>query len=124
VRLRNYPQALRQFKRQGVEIDVAVLDIVRDRERGVPRYNEFRELMHLPRRQRFEELSSDPDLVRQLEEVYDNDIDRVDLMVGMYAEEPPPGFAFSDTAFRVFILMASRRLQSDRFFTADYRPEI
>ncbi|MEO1447645.1 MAG: peroxidase family protein, partial [Cyanobacteria bacterium J06635_11] len=36
----------------------------------------------------------------------------------------PEGFGFSDTAFRVFILMASRRLKSDRFFTADYRAEI
>ena len=34
------------------------------------------------------------------------------------------GFGFSDTAFRVFILMASRRLKSDRFFTRDYRPEV
>jgi hypothetical protein len=34
------------------------------------------------------------------------------------------GFGFSDTAFRVFILMASRRLEADRFFTDDYRPEI
>ena len=31
---------------------------------------------------------------------------------------------FSDTAFRMFILMASRRLKSDRFFTDDFRPEI
>ena len=42
----------------------------------------------------------------------------------MFAETPPDGFGFSDTAFRVFILMASRRLQSDRFLTVDYRPEI
>ena len=34
------------------------------------------------------------------------------------------GFGFSDTAFRIFILMASRRLKSDRFFTADFTPEI
>ena len=33
------------------------------------------------------------------------------------------GFAFSDTAFRIFILMASRRLRSDRFFTDSYKPE-
>ena len=33
-------------------------------------------------------------------------------------------FGFSDTAFRVFILMASRRLKSDRFFTDDFRPEL
>ena len=38
-------------------------------------------------------------------------------MIGMYAEPQPKGFGFSDTAFRVFILMASRRLKSDRFFT-------
>ena len=45
-------------------------------------------------------------------------------MVGLYTETPPEGFAFSDTAFRVFILMATRRLKSDRFFTYDYRPEV
>ncbi len=45
-------------------------------------------------------------------------------MIGMYAEPRPKGFGFSDTAFRVFILMASRRLKSDRFFTRDYRPEV
>jgi hypothetical protein len=42
----------------------------------------------------------------------------------MYAEPLPPGFGFSDTAFRVFILMASRRLKSDRFFTTDFTPEV
>ncbi len=45
-------------------------------------------------------------------------------MVGLFAEAPPAGFGFSDTAFRIFILMASRRLQSDRFLTVDFRPEI
>jgi hypothetical protein len=41
-------------------------------------------------------------------------------MVGLYDEDIPEGFGFSETAFRIFILMASRRLQSDRFFTTDY----
>ena len=50
-------------------------------------------------------------------------IDKVDLMTGLYAEPLPPGFGFSDTAFRIFILMASRRLKSDRFFTDDYRAD-
>ena len=45
-------------------------------------------------------------------------------MVGLFAEERPPGFAFSDTAFRIFILMASRRLNSDRFFTTDFTPAV
>ena len=51
-------------------------------------------------------------------------VEKVDLTIGMYAEPLPQGFGFSDTAFRVFILMASRRLKSDRFFTMDYRPEV
>ncbi len=42
----------------------------------------------------------------------------------MQAEPPPEGFGFSDTAFRIFVLMASRRLKSDRFFTTDFTPEV
>jgi hypothetical protein len=60
----------------------------------------------------------------QIRTVYNNDIEKVDLMTGLYAEPLPEGFGFSDTAFRIFILMASRRLKSDRFFTDDFRPEI
>ena len=45
---------------------------------------------------------------------------RLDLLVGSLAETPPKGFGFSETAFRIFILMASRRIKSDRFFTEDY----
>jgi hypothetical protein len=56
--------------------------------------------------------------------VYGGDVEKLDLMVGMFAERRPKGFAFSDTAFRIFILMASRRLNSDRFFTRDYDPRV
>ncbi len=56
--------------------------------------------------------------------MYGGDIDTIDTQVGMLGEQPPPGFGFSDTAFRIFILMASRRLKSDRFFTNDYTPEV
>jgi hypothetical protein len=52
--------------------------------------------------------------------VYDNDVERVDLSVGLFAEPLPSGFGFSDTAFRIFVLMASRRLNSDRFFTTEF----
>jgi len=100
-------------------VDLATIDILRDRERGVPRYNRFRELFHKPRIRSFEQMTEDPELARELRDIYGHP-DKVDLMVGMYAETPPEGFGFSDTAFRVFILMASRRLKSDRFITQDY----
>jgi hypothetical protein len=96
---------------------------VRTRRRGVPRYNDFREGLHKPRIRDWEELSADPESVRRMRELY-RSVDEVDTMVGLFAETPPDGFGFSDTAFRIFILMASRRLQSDRFLTVDFRPEI
>jgi hypothetical protein len=123
--LHNYPRALQRFERiDGELMDLATLDVLRDRERGVPRYNDFREEMRMPRVRSFEELTDNPQWAEEIRRVYNNDIDKVDLQVGMYAEPLPPGFGFSDTAFRVFILMASRRLKSDRFFTTDFRPEV
>jgi hypothetical protein len=95
-----------------------VVDIVRDRRRGVPRYNDFRAALRLPRVRDWDELCSDPVTRRKLRDVYGR-LDLVDTMVGMFAEDLPGGFGFSDTAFRIFILMASRRLQSDRFLTVD-----
>jgi hypothetical protein len=122
--LHNYPNLMRQFSEpDGTMLDLAATDILRNRERGVPRYNEFRRQFHLKPALTFEEFSDDPHVVDDLRRIYDNPED-VDLMVGLYAEVPPQGFAFSDTAFRVFILMATRRLKSDRFFTYDYRPEV
>ena len=125
ITLHNYPRALQRFKRiDGELMDLATLDILRDRERGVPRYNDFREEMRMPRVRSFDELTPNKEWAEQIRRVYNNDIDKVDLQVGMYAEPLPKGFGFSDTAFRVFILMASRRLKSDRFFTTDFRPEV
>src|SRR6266576_3500773 len=123
--LNNFPRFLQHFERpDGNFMDLAATDIMRTRELGVPRYNQFRKLVHLPPASSFEELAGDPVLGEKIRRVYNNDIDRVDLIVGMFAEKRPQGFAFSETAFRIFILMASRRLNSDRFFTKDSTPEV
>jgi hypothetical protein len=125
VRLHNYPDALRKLERDdGTRMDLAAVDILRDRERGVPRYNRFRRLLHMKPVSTFEELTDNPQWAAEIKEVYGGDIEQVDLMVGLFAEPLPEGFGFSETAFRIFVLMASRRLKSDRFFTDDYRPEI
>jgi Animal haem peroxidase len=125
ISLHNYPRFLQHFDRpDGTLVDLAAIDILRTRERGVPRYNQFRRLFRLKPASSFEELTGgDRGTASTLRQVY-GDVERVDHMIGMYAEPKPKGFGFSDTAFRVFILMASRRLKSDRFFTRDYRPEV
>jgi hypothetical protein len=124
LRLHNYPRHLQNLRLDnGEHLDLAAVDIFRDRERGVPRYNEFRRLLHKAPVKSFDELTDNIEWRMQLKAVY-GDIEKVDLMTGLYAEPLPTGFGFSETAFRVFVLMASRRLKSDRFFTDDWRPEI
>jgi hypothetical protein len=125
ITLHNYPKHLQNLTREnGEHLDLAAVDIYRDRERGVPRYNQFRRLIHKDPVKSFDELTDNTEWRAQIRKVYDNDLEKVDLMTGLFAEPLPPGFGFSETAFRVFILMASRRLKSDRFFTDDFRAEI
>jgi hypothetical protein len=128
ITLHNYPKSLslQGFvrDRNGERIDLSVVDIVRTRRRGVPRYNAFRTGLHMAPVKHWENMSADAETVELMRDIYHDDIDAVDTMIGMFAETCPPGFGFSDTAFRIFTLMASRRIQSDRFLTVDFRPEI
>ena len=125
ITLHNYPKHLQNLTRDdGEHLDLAAVDILRDRERGVPRYNEFRRLLHKDPVTSFEELTDNAVWREQIRKVYGNDLEQVDLMTGLYAEPLLEGFGFSETAFRVFILMASRRLKSDRFFTDDFHAEL
>lgn len=126
ITIHNFPNFLRNITTpDGKHLDMATVDILKDRERGVPRYNQFRRLIHMRPAETFEELTGgDKVLTKEISEIYSGDIEKVDLQVGMLSEPLPKGFGFSDTAFRIFILMASRRLKSDRFLSTDFKQEI
>jgi hypothetical protein len=122
--LHNYPNGLRKLhKKDAIFLDIAATDVLRDRERGVPRYCDFRRHLGMRVPKTFADLTSNPEWERELAAIYKS-VEQVDLLVGLHCETAPPGFGFSDTAFRIFILMASRRLKSDRFFTADFTPKV
>jgi hypothetical protein len=173
--LENHPMFLQNLKMARLksktqQIDVAALDLIRDRERGVPRFNEFRRQYGLASLSGFDDFidkhlaAGSPDrraqdeLVKTIREVYGqhtcdaskvitdtqvnadgspindclghpngslvDNIEDVDTVVGFLAETTRPhGFAISETQFVVFIVNASRRLFSDRFFTSSFRPE-
>src|SRR5262249_58887865 len=57
--LGNYARTLQQFVMPGTNevVDLATVDVLRDRERGVPRYNQFRQLLRLPPVRPFAELN-------------------------------------------------------------------
>ena len=173
--LQNHPQFLQnlilpRLQSATHKIDVVALDIIRDRERGIPRFNEFRRQYGLKQLRSFDdfvdhrlakgsaERTEQERLTALLREVYGthrcdasktitaaqrNDdgtpiddclgfpdgsmvdsIEDVDTVVGWLSEfTRPHGFAISETQLQVFILNASRRLFSDRFFTSSFRPE-
>jgi hypothetical protein len=126
ITLHNYPAFLRRLPLPtGGTVDLAKRDIERMREAAVPRYNEFRRVLRRKPVESFTELTGEnnAELAEELCAFYES-VENVDLMVGLFAEPVPEGFAFSDTAFRVFLLMAARRLRSDRFFTTDFTPAV
>ncbi len=175
LHLRNLPQFLQNLPMPHIpsttgKLDIPALDIIRDRERGVPRFNEFRRQIGLKTLTGFDDFidqrltADDPgrvhqeETVKRMREIYGthvcdaskvisvvqrdaagnfitdchdqadgstiDNIEDVDLVVGWLAEYTRPhGFAISETQFHVFIINASRRLFSDRFFTSSFRPE-
>ncbi|KAJ8546317.1 hypothetical protein K7X08_018900 [Anisodus acutangulus] len=130
IGLWNYPMWMRDLVAQDIDgtdrldhIDLAALEIYRDRERSVARYNEFRRRMLQIPISKWEDLTDDEEVIKTLREVYSDDVEELDLLVGMSAEKKIKGFAISETAFFIFLLMASRRLEADRFFTSNYNEE-
>jgi hypothetical protein len=173
--LHNHPQFLQNIKlprldTQTQQIDIAALDLIRDREHGIPRFNEFRRQYGLRQMTSYDDFvdqrlpadspnrKAQMETVAQIREIYGthvcdaskiitdaqrnpddtpindclghpngsvvDNIEDVDTIVGYLAEYTRPhGFAISETQFVVFILNASRRLFSDRFFTSSFRPE-
>ncbi|TYI30711.1 hypothetical protein E1A91_A05G391400v1 [Gossypium mustelinum] len=130
LELWNYPSWLRDLVAQDVDgkdrpdhVDLAALEIYRDRERKVARYNQFRRALLLIPISKWEDLTEDKNAIEVLKDVYGDDVEELDLMVGLMAEKKIKGFAISETAFIVFLLMATRRLEADRFFTSDFNEE-
>jgi hypothetical protein len=126
LQLNNFPRFMQEMSIPGNPLfDMGAVDVLRARERGVPRYNEFRRQLGLNPIRTFDDLTDDKEQVAQIKEVYGDDVEALDLLIGTLAEgHRPTGFGFGETMFQIFILNASRRLQADRFYTDDYREEV
>ncbi|VFQ91930.1 unnamed protein product [Cuscuta campestris] len=130
LELWNYPCWMRDLVPQdpdGTErpnhVDLPALEVYRDRERSVARYNDFRRGLLLIPISKWEDLTDDEEAIATLEEVYGGGVEELDLQVGLMAEKKIKGFAISETAFVIFLVMATRRIEADRFFTSNYNEE-
>ena len=98
----NYPDGFRNFaptdllsrdKPKEDHIDLASLDLYRDRERGIRRFNDFRRALNLkPYRSWIELIGGNAEDARKLELIYglgQEGIERCELLVGdMYEKKP------------------------------------
>lgn len=126
--LNNFPKFMQQLSIPFNPVyDLGAVDILRARERGVPRYNEFRRQLGLNPIKTFDDLTDDATVVQQLKDIYgtgEDAVELLDLLIGTLAEgHRPDGFGFGETMFQIFILNATRRLQADRFYTDCYTEE-
>jgi hypothetical protein len=120
----NHPRFMTDMSTEGGPVlDIAAADIVRARERGIPPFNEFRRQIGMHPIGRFEELGCTADTVKKLESLYGtgkDGVDRMDLIVGMHCDTHRPLVGFDQTRFAIFLQAASRRLQTDPFYTTRY----
>jgi hypothetical protein len=127
--LNNFPPSLTELSVPGFPVmDLALTDILRDREDRVPRFNEFRRGWGMPEFTSWNDFTDDADQIDRLKSVYQPDgmsdkeaIDRVDLLIGtLGSAKRPSGYGFGEELFTLFILNASRRLEADPFYTKYY----
>lgn len=125
--LHNFPETLRKLRTMDDRyLDMAVMDMLRLHERAPElTFNEFLRRIGMAEPKTFLELTGGDEIAaKTISELYDGKIEDVDLQVGLAAVKKPAGFAISDPSFRIFILMAPRRLKSDRFLSELYKPEV
>jgi hypothetical protein len=125
LELNNYPSFLRNLKIPDNDsvIDLATCDILRDRERGVSRYNDFRRGFSLTPIKSFDELTDDKYYIQQLKLLYDNDVEKLDLLIGTHLEQKMPNCIFGETIYQLFLVHTLRRITNDRFYTNEFNSD-
>ncbi|MBK7342029.1 MAG: T9SS type A sorting domain-containing protein [Saprospiraceae bacterium] len=96
-------------------MDLAAINIVRGRERGLADYNSIRADFGLQPFTDFTEFSADPLMNQTLEFVYGS-VDQVDPWVGMLAEDHMPGALFGHTAMTIIRKQFLALRDGDRYY--------
>lgn len=97
-------------------LDLPAINIMRGRERGLPRFNQIRQAYGLPMVFDFRQLNPNFDVYNTLDELYDGNIDELDPWVGMLAERSAPGSIFGATIRQIMAHQFNNLRIGDRFF--------
>jgi peroxidase len=96
-------------------LDLAALDVQRGRDHGLADYNATRVAYGLPAVASFADITSDPALQAQLQELYGS-VDNIDLFVGGLAEDHLAGQSLGPTFTRIIVDQFERTRGGDRFW--------
>jgi hypothetical protein len=92
------------------------IDIQRARDHGIPDYNTLRVAYGLPRAKTFLEITSDPEAAAALALAYDNNVDAIDPLVGIMAEDLLPGASVGALTAAGYRKQFDRLRDGDRFW--------
>ena len=95
--------------------DLASLNIQRGRDHGLPDYNSVRKQLGLTTAESFADITSQPELQAQLQEVYGN-VDDVDVWVGALAEDHVHGGSVGELTRTVLVDQFTALRDGDRFW--------
>ena len=96
-------------------MDLVALNIQRGRERGLSDYNTIRKDFGLKAKNSFNTITSKPELNQTLEALY-QDINDIDLWVGMLSEDHLPGAMFGELGTAIMRKQFQSMRDGDRFF--------
>jgi hypothetical protein len=95
--------------------DLIARDIQRGRDHGLTDYNSMRAAYGLPKVTSFAQITSDPTVQQELQQVYGN-VNNIDAFVGALAEDHAPGAAVGPLTRAVLVNQFTRTRDGDRFF--------
>ena len=96
-------------------LDLCVLDIVRGRDHGIPNYNSVRKEIGLNRVEGFNDINKDEEVRMRLKAAY-RDIDELDAIIGILAEEHLEGSTLGQTGYLIIKDQFERIRDGDRLF--------
>ena len=96
-------------------LDLASLNIQRGRDHGLADYNTVRAAYGLPRVTDFDQITSNPDLQNELQQLYGN-VNNIDLWVGALAEDHVPDSSVGPLIRAALVDQFTRLRDGDRFW--------
>jgi len=97
-------------------MDLAAINIQRGRDHGLPDYKTARQYFLNQNITNFNQINSDPVIAQQLATIYNNDINEVDLWVGLLAEEHLPNSNVGPTMHEILKEQFERIRDADFYY--------